>query len=911
MNSLHVNFNGGLYSSLIEGRVDFEQYRTGCLQLENFVIRPYGGAFKAPGTQYLGETKDSTKKSRLFPIRVSRLENYLLEVGEGYIRFWREDEPAYLQIKSDYSVVAHSTATTYYLGDIASDSGTNYLRVGNDAATDSSFATALAAGYWHALTGSIIEWPNDYDEEELNDIQFQQINRLLILVHPNHPPLLIESVPVDSLTSNFIRNSAWSTATTTAVMYSFLVGAVDYTFPPLKEHDLSQEAGYTVTLAFDHLAWATTTGYAVGNIRTQTSVAYYCLVAHTSGTFATDLAANKWRVATGAEIEYTLTASNANIFTGIDVGDSFIIEPALYQSNTSTSRGVYINLNGVYGPSAYAPTSAIFIQGGYTISTAWQTNGAPICDIRLEQSLDGVNFEVIKEWNIRGYYQGTFLYEDEAPLEGAWYRLAGWCTYNTQIYYGVSSVLLEASDAQVKLPFDVLALTSSTVLKVRSALPFQSVVPVQALGIATTSFYTHAFSEDNGYPGAVGLHNLRLWFGGTAKEPNRIRGSVVDDFFNFATGEGDSDGFDLVLNSNESNLVKWIASFRQGLVVGTGGEEWTIQGGGDGSEVLKPSNVQAIRRNRAGSSNIQPIQTRDSLLWVSPTGRKVFEFAYVFTNDAYEAPDMTMRAESITESGIVATAYQSEPDPILWAVTADGRLLGFSYNRQNQITAWFERTTNGLFESIAIVRGDGDADRVWVVVKRTINGSTKRYLERFYPTAQEFDFSTATDFCYLDCAKKITMASGTAVSGLSHLEGAAVKVWADGDTIESKTVASGAITLSAAATSLFVGLAYTSTIQPMPLEFVLQDGTAQGHKFNAQRMQVLFHKSLGGQYKSTSTGTAYSLEYPAGTTAVFSGRRDQHLKPDWVDAVTLTFLHSDPTPFNMLGYVLKSELSKS
>jgi len=905
MNSLHVNFNGGLYSPLIEGRVDFEQYRTGCLQLENFVIRPYGGAFKAPGTQYLGETKDSTKKSRLFPIRVSRLENYLLEVGEGYIRFWREDEPAYLQIKSDYSVVAHSTATTYYLGDIASDSGTNYLRVGNDAATDSSFATALAAGYWHALTGSIIEWPNDYDEDELNDIQFQQINRLLILVHPNHPPLLIESVPVDSLSSNFIRNAAWSTATTTALTYSFLVGVAKYTFPPLKEHELSQESGYTVTLAFDHLAWATTTGYAVGDIRTQTSVAYYCLVAHTSGTFATDLAANKWRVATGQEIEYKITASDSDIFTALSVGDGFIIEPALYQGASSATRAISQTLNLDAG--AFGPTREIFIQGGYIVTSAWSSGAAPVVSVTLQQSLDGVNWEVLKEWSFTKE-SGTIVFEDSAPLEGAYYRLAG---YVTQYGSGYPFIKLEPVDSLVKLPVTILELTSSTVLKVRSALPFKSVMPKEVLGVAATLFYTHAFSDYNGYPGAVGQHNLRLWFGGTSREPNRVRGSVVDDFFNFATGEGDSDGFDIVLNSNESNLVKWIASFRQGLVVGTGGEEWTIQGGGDGSEVLKPSNVQAIRRNRAGSSNIQPIQTRDSLLWVSPTGRKVFEFAYVFTNDAYEAPDMTMRAESITESGIVATAYQSEPDPILWAVTADGRLLGFSYNRQNQITAWFERTTNGLFESIAIVRGDGDADRVWVVVKRTINGSTKRYLERFYPTAQEFDFSTATDFCYLDCAKKITMASGTAVSGLSHLEGAAVKVWADGDTIESKTVASGAITLSAAATSLFVGLAYTSTIQPMPLEFVLQDGTAQGHKFNAQRMQVLFHKSLGGQYKSTSTGTAYSLEYPAGTTAVFSGRRDQHLKPDWVDAVTLTFLHSDPTPFNMLGYVLKSELSKS
>jgi hypothetical protein len=680
-----------------------------------------------------------------------------------------------------------------------------------------------------------------------------------------------------------------------------------YTFPPLKEHELSQETGYTVTLAFDHSAWVTSTAYVVGNIRINSSVAYYCIVAHTSGTFATDLAAAKWRVATGEEIEYNLTASNASIFTGIDAGDSFIIEPALYQfSSSSSARGVSIDLNTTGSSLAIAPTAAIFIQGGFTVSSSWVINNAPICAIRLEQSLDGVNFEVIKEWNIKGEYQGTILYEDTASLEGAWFRLAGWST-TPKLY---ASVLLEASDAQVKLPFTVLSLTSSTVLKVRSGLPYTAIAPAQALGVASSSFYTHAFSEDNGYPGAVGLHNLRIWFGGTAKEPNRIRGSVVDDFFNFATGEGDSDGFDLVLNSNESNLVKWIASFKQGLVVGTGGEEWTIQGGGDGSEVLKPSNVQAIRRNRAGSSNIQPVQTRDSLLWVSPTGRKVFEFAYVFTSDAYEAPDMTLRAENITESGIIATAYQSEPDPILWAVTADGRLLGFSYQRANQITAWFQRTTSGTFESIAVVRGSGDADRVWMIVNRTVNGSTVRYIERFYPTAQEYDFSTATDFCYLDCAKKITMASGTAVSGLSHLEGKAVKVWADGDTIESKTISGGAITLSAAATSLFVGLPYSSTLQAMPLEFVLRDGTAQGHKFNAQQMQTLLYKSLGGQYKSTSSGTLYGLEYPPNTTAVFSGRRDQHLKADWVDAISLTFVHSDPTPFNMLGYVLNSEISK-
>lgn len=907
--SLHVNFNGGIYSPLMEGRVDFEQYRTGCLQMENFIVRPYGGAFKAPGTQYIGEVKTSSKQTRLIPLRVSTSENYFIEVGEGYFRFWRDGDPGgYLQIKSGYSVTAHSTGTTYYLGDVAESGGTNYVRVGNDEATDSSFASALSAGYWHALTGSIYEWPNDYTESELDAIQVQQINRLLVLVHPNHPPQLIESVPVDSLTSNFIRHAAWSDANTVDVTHSFLAQPISYVFPPLKEHELSRD-GYTVTLDFDHADWVTLTAYVVGDIRIESDIAYYCTTNHTSGTFATDLTANNWRLATGAEIDYKLTASNADIFTGLDVDDQFIIEPSLYKtSSASDARGVSINLYspGVYSGNALPATSGIFIQGGYSITTSWLSAQAPLCTLRLERSLDGVNYEAIKEWNIQNVTQGTFIYEGTAAAAGEWYRLAGF--YVAQPTAG-ASVILETTDAQVKLPFTIRALTSSTVLQVRSALPRQSVAPKPAIGVAASAFYLHAFSEDNGYPGAVGLHNLRLWFGGTSKEPNRVRGSQVDDFFNFSTGEGDSDGFDIVLNSNESNLVRWIASYRQGLVVGTAGEEWTIQGGGDGSEVLKPSNVQAIRRNRAGSTTLQPVQTKDALLWVSPTGRKVFEFAYVFSSDAYEANDMTLRAENVTAGGIVALAYQSEPDPILWAITDDGRLLGFSYNRANQITAWFERTTQGTFESIAAVRGSAEADRVWMIVNRTVNGSTKRYIERFYPTAQAFDFDTATDFCYLDCAKKITQASSTAVSGLSHLEGLTVKVWRSGTTSENKTVASGAITLGAAATTLFVGLPYTSTLQPMPLEFQLQDGTAQGRKFNSQRAQLLLYKSLGGTIRHATGGTAYAIEYPAGTTTAFSGRKDQHIKADWTDAVTLTFEHADPTPFNMLGYVLKCEIS--
>lgn len=904
IHSLSVNFNGGELTPLMNGRVDFDGYRSGCVQMENFMVRPYGGAFKTPGTEYIGEVKTSSAAVRLIGLKISRSENYILEVGAGYFRFWKEDDPAYLQINSGYSIVAHSTSTTYALGDLCSSSGTNYVRVDNGGATDSSFAAALSAGYWHALTGLILEWPNDYTEADLASIQWQQINRLIVITHGDHPPLLVESIPVDTLTSDFIQHAAWSDAASTDVTYSFLVSEISYTFPPLIEHPLANDE-YTVTLSLVHSAWVTTTAYVVGDIRHVSNVVYYCLVNHTSGTFATDLAAGKWRLADSSEVQYNLTASSADVFDGLAVGDGFVTEPSLYQSSGTTQRSIKTDLTTTAG-AAIPNSRAIFIQGGYTFSTSWLSGSSIVGSLTIQESLDGINFSVKKEWLVDNGYAGTILSEDSTPTQGAWYRLGGWMTTNGA---NTPTMKLEPLSAQVKLPFEVITVTSSTVVKVTAKMPRAALAPVEAIGVASRAFYNLAFSDDNGYPAAVGLHNLRLWFGGTNKEPNRVRSSNVDDFFNFMTGDNDDDGFDFVLNSNESNLIRWISGFKQGLVVGTEGEEWTVQGGGDGSEVLKPTNIQAIRRNRSGSKALSAIQTRDALLWVSLTGRKVFEFAYVFASDDYQSPDMTLRAEHVTEGGIVDIAFQNEPDPVLWCVTADGVLLGFSYNRQNQIAAWFRRTTDGLFESVATLRSAGDADRVWFVVNRTINGTEKRYIERFYPTAQAFDFSTSSDFCYLDCAKKITQASSTAVSGLSHLEAEAVKVWHSGTTIESKTVASGAITLTTAATTMFVGLPITSTLQPEPIELVLQDGTAQGRRMNAQRIHLLLYKAMGGTLTNDPALTGDSIGYPSGTSGAFTGRVDEHVPAEWKDALTLTFKHSDPTPFNLLGFVLKAEIS--
>lgn len=1048
---LNVNFNGGELTPLMNGRVDFDGYRSGCVQMENFMVRPYGGAFKVPGTQYLGEVKDSTKKVRLVPLKISRTENYVLEVGAGYIRFFKEGTPARLRIRSGYTVPTWTSGVSYVRGQVVTNAGATYVCITDHYYASGSFLGviqnfyALPAVTFFNLSDMtdyvvpLIEWPNAYTEAELATLQWKQIGRSVIITQGNRPPLIIESVSTTS-TNPFIGGIAWADAITTQPAYSFMVGNLSFTFPPLKEHPLSS-TGPTVTVVRSvdiATAWATGTSYALSTttnpvMRISREMLYTCILAHTSSATSEPLVGATWQTYWRPSQQndgggYSLSASIGTITSSLIKGDIFVIE------GTVTSVSLALSSTGVL-----TPTPGRFHQGSFTVSTEWASGVAPIGTIYLYHSLDGgLTWDKINEWLSSSATAGNILYEHAAPVEGAWYRLGA----NITTSRPDAKVKMEPNDATVKIPLESVGLGGQFV----SRLPGGGMIPLDCVGFASTTFYEQSFSSSNGYPSAIGIHNLRLWLGGTAKEPNKVRASCVDDLFNFAVGDKDSDGMDVTLNSSESNAVRWIASFRQGVVVGTDGEEWTIQGAGDGSEVLKPTNIQAIQRNRSGSKSIGAVQTRDSLLWASLTGRKVFEFAYVFSTDDYKSPDMTLRAEHISTSGIVDMVFQNEPDPVLWCVLANGTLLGFSYNRESQIAAWFRRTTSGgEFEAVATVRGENDADCVWTVVKRTINGVTKRYIERFYPTAQKFDFSSPTDFCYLDCAKKITLA-GTAVTGLSYLAGKTVTARIDGKTTETHAVSGGSITLDyPSATSLFVGLPIVSVLQPEPIEQVLRDGTAQGRRFNAQRLQLLLHESIGGTISDDPASTGDAIGYPefsqtppepgtspaalvvdftgaiageqilvditvtdgdgddttfqcelstvdpgpgghewsdstalanaaayasafsvlasallplgftcavvgntvvfnttetgllaeldgvitdytiaqtcqvsgggnggiAGPIIPFTGRLEEHITPEWKDAIELTFKHSDPTPFNLLGFVLKAEISGS
>lgn len=86
---LITNFSSGELSKYLYGRVDLGQYYQAGSKVENFDIIPTGGLKKRKGTKRLAELNAGC---RLIPFIVNKNVSFLLEIGIGYIKLWRNGE---------------------------------------------------------------------------------------------------------------------------------------------------------------------------------------------------------------------------------------------------------------------------------------------------------------------------------------------------------------------------------------------------------------------------------------------------------------------------------------------------------------------------------------------------------------------------------------------------------------------------------------------------------------------------------------------------------------------------------------------------------------------------------------------------------------------------------------------------
>jgi len=366
-------------------------------------------------------------------------------------------------------------------------------------------------------------------------------------------------------------------------------------------------------------------------------------------------------------------------------------------------------------------------------------------------------------------------------------------------------------------------------------------------GNASTRWSHGAWSSVDGWPSSVAFFRERLCFG----RNQRVWMSVSAEFSDFSgqndAGEVTTDmAVSIEVASGEVNDIQWLHPDKQ-LIAGTAGGEFAV-GELSNGDPIGPDNVQAVLQSRFGVRAMQPVSSGSSSLLVMRAGLKLREFTFDSVDSALKAQDVTTISEHITAGGVIDMDYASDPNSVVWCVRSDGLLLGFTWNNEEQVKGWHRHQLggNGKVESVAVIpRPDGTGDQTWMSVLRTINGSTKRYIEYLEnPISYTGD---QKDSFYVDSGLTYSGVAATTITGLSHLEGATVDVLADGATHPQVVVTSGAIELQVSATKVQVGLPCPAKLKTVRIEAGGSDGTSQG---KTKRMhKVAFRLLMSGTIK--------------------------------------------------------------
>lgn len=359
---------------------------------------------------------------------------------------------------------------------------------------------------------------------------------------------------------------------------------------------------------------------------------------------------------------------------------------------------------------------------------------------------------------------------------------------------------------------------------------------------------TPSLSGSNNRPSVVTFFEQRLVFAGTNNNPQTIWFSKSADYLNFTVGTLADDALIYTIASSQVNAIRFLSATRV-LMIGTSGGEYVLTTTNDGP--VTPTTTQIRKYSNYGTATVQPVQVADVTLFLQRGNRKVREFRYVGEVDVagYQAPDMTILAEHITEGGITTLVYQQEPDSIVWCIREDGTLLGMTYRRDEQVVAWHKHVIGGEFssgqsvvESIATLPTDSGEDELYMIVKRTIDGQTKRYIE----ILGDFEFGDqTTDAYFVDSGLLYSGSSVSTLSGLWHIPGEEVSILGNGASHPDRTVSNGSVSMAFNVTTAAIGYGFTSEMETLRLEAGSSDGTSQGKPKRIHAITLRLYQTVG------------------------------------------------------------------
>lgn len=269
------------------------------------------------------------------------------------------------------------------------------------------------------------------------------------------------------------------------------------------------------------------------------------------------------------------------------------------------------------------------------------------------------------------------------------------------------------------------------------------------------------------YPAVVALYQQRRLFASSDSDVEKVYGTRIGNYKSFIASNPiqDDDSFVFRLGGQQVNEVRHMVALERLLMLTSAGE-WVITG--DTAGILTPTDINPKQSSNYGASYLMPLVAGASALFVQAKGSNIRDLTFEYQADGYRGNDLTTYARHLFKKyQIVSWAYQQAPFSIVWAVRDDGSLVGLTYVKEQEIIGWHRHDFDGEVEQVCSLPGATE-DLLYLVIKRTINGQTKRYIERLSSRA----FSSVEFAKFVDCsltyngvnsdqAKTVTLSAGT------------------------------------------------------------------------------------------------------------------------------------------------------
>lgn len=824
---LHIikpTFSGGEYAPSMYGRVDVARYGSGCKKLLNMIVHSHGGTSNRPGWHFVARKKyGNTKKCILKAFQFSATQNYMLEIGDYYIRFYTSNAQIAMS-----GATAWTTTHAYVAGDFVTQTAVQYYCLVSH--TSGTFATDLAAGKWVAQ--SIYEIPSPYSENQLAELTFTQSADVLFMFHPDFQPRQL----------NRMGSTNW-----TITLYDFLYGP--YQLPNSDTTFTITPSGTTgsITLTASAALFQSTHVGALFNINQVVAEASVnsSLASVAAGSSIT--CGGTWRIITHGTWAGTISVQKStdggstwyNIRTFSSASDfnanTFGTED---MSNNAPNFLVRLNMSAyTSGTCSYSLTCDSFRNVGHAKVTAY-TNSTHVT-ATVTKTLGGTaatsdwaegSWSDYRGWPAVGEFNQDRMVTGNTDNEPQ----TIWQTRSSNYYdYSRNFPLVDADAITTNLPARQLngvngfvPLTQLIALTASSEWGIGAVDTVMSPLTITQKVY--------GFNGSIGI------------KPVIIKNRAI--YVQFYGGVVLDLGYELLSNTFTGSELSILANhlftgytiksmcyqqYPDSLV-------WAVRDDGHflSMTYLREQEVLAWTQHET----LGEVESVDSIPGLNPSGKG---YSQVWL--------------SVNRAG--TDGFIEYMDNRMYSTDARDQFFvdaGIIYNAPKTITA-VTKANPCVVTAVAHGYTDGDLVDIADVVGMTqLNGN--RYMVDAL-TADTFSLKDPRTSVAINSTAYTTYVSGgtsskcaTIITGLSHLEGYDVSVLADGNVIASPnnedypilTVTSGQITLSEPASKVIIGLPYVSDVETLNIETNLPDGTLQGRKVRVSIVTLRLNQSRGG-----------------------------------------------------------------